>query len=256
MAPASTSTSRSIFSDGEEYTATQGQKYMDGGGDEETEVGTVVDKVEVREREDRPLIDLGDGYGEDTSYAQSEEEIQERVRTPAPGLGPAPTPGDKLRLLLRQMEAEVRNTTPAPPPPAPISDLTVRRRRVSSDTSDDGGGQAEPTPVPTRSHWREGRRIGALPKERSYSPDRSTSPARSPIPPQEQEEQEEMEVLENDGDSPPTPPLRITNPYLYNSRKISDERESNLLLFLKSSWLISRPVSVASHVFESSSIAC
>jgi hypothetical protein len=40
------------------------------------------------------------------------------------------------------------------------------------------------------------------------------------------EEEEEMEVLE---DSPPTPPLRITNPYLFNSRKVSDERMSLLL---------------------------
>lgn len=208
MPPASTSTSRSIFSDGEEETRTQ--KYREVEGDELTEVGTVVDKV--RERDDQPLIDFGDGYQQDDSFAQTYGGNDREGGTQAQASGPTPTPGDKLRLLLRQMEAEVRNTTPAPPPPAP----TFTRRRQSSSASESG---ADPTPAPTRSHWREGRRIGALPKERSYSPEPSRSPPRSPLPVQEEEE---MEVLD---DSPPTPPLRITNPYLYNTRRVSDERE-------------------------------
>lgn len=209
MHPASTSTSRSIFSDGEEDTRTQ--KYREVEGDEVMEVGTVVDKV--RERDDRPLIDLGDGYGQESCFTHTDEEEDREDIVPAQGPGPTPTPGDKLRLLLRQMEAEVRNTTPAPPPPA----STFTRRRQSSSASESG---PVPTPVSSRSHWREGRRIGALPKERSYSPERSRSPPRSP--PRATEEEEDMEILD---DSPPTPPLRITNPYLYNSRKVSDERE-------------------------------
>jgi hypothetical protein len=223
-ATASTSTSRSVFSDGEDTQHKYRLNVIE--GDESTEIGTVVDKF--RERDERPLIDLGDGYdtGEEDKYGVSNNEG--RTRTPGPQV-PAATPGDKLRLLLRQMEAEVRNTTPAPPPPVAAMQYQSDSDHENEDENEEPRG--EPTPIPSRSHWREGRRIGALPKERSYSPERSTTPPRRPSIPQTQiqvqgDEEDEMEVLE---DSPPTPPLRITNPYLYNSRKVSDERMSLLL---------------------------
>lgn len=190
---ASTSTSRSIFS--ETDNETEGYKYQ------ETEMGTVVDH-------DRPLIDLED---DPTSKVLAPPSV---VRDT--GHGGTPTPGEKLRLLLRQMEAEVRDTTPAPPPPLPPS--TGYQQRRPSTSSDD---QAPMGSTHSRSNWRKGRRIGALPKERKYTP--PSSPERQyQNPPRDDEDEEQQEILD---DSPPTPPLRITNPYLYASRKVSDERE-------------------------------
>ena len=191
MPRASTSTSRSIFSDGDGEETNKG--LGEGEGDEETEVGTVDMKMN-----ERPLIDFGD----ETPVIQV---VDEEV---------GPTPGDKLRMLLRQMEAEVRNTTPAPTP------VPARRPSFQEQLpvhSEDEEEEEEPTPAP-KSHWREGRRIGALPKERSYSPVPSPERRRS----SSHHEEEEEEVLD---DSPPTPPLRITNPYLYNSRRVSGERK-------------------------------
>ena len=176
MPRASTSTSRSIFSDGEDTHK--------GDGDE-TEVGTVnMDKA----RDERPLIDFGD----DHPPSSHKEEV-------------GPTPGDKLRMLLRQMEAEVRSTTTATP--MPTRRLSFQDQQAPEESFEE---LEEEAPAP-KSHWREGRRIGALPKERSYSPVASPERRRS--------DQEEVD------DSPPTPPLRITNPYLYNNRRISDERK-------------------------------
>jgi hypothetical protein len=206
-----TGTSQSIFSDGEDHDT-----YKEEEGDEVTEVGTVdmpklrsnYEQEEKEEDEDRPLIDFG----------------QQPPRLDQVG-EPMPTPGDKLRMLLRQMEAEVRNTTPAPAPtPVLITAPTPRHARrpsIPRDISEDERGTPAPAP---KSHWREGRRIGALPKERSYSPIASPERPIARTQTEEFEQEEEMEVLE---DSPPTPPLRITNPYLYNNRK-SEERESGI----------------------------
>lgn len=218
MAPtrASTSTSRSIFSDNE----TAVQKYR---GENDTDVGTVVDP-------DRPLIDLDDqdynahGQGDKLRLSASAPHQVEAVALPGQ------TPGEKLRMLLRQMEAEVRSTTavnPAPATvPAPAMTMGEYHRRSTSGSSA-GSAQVELVPVttsiPARSNWRQGRRKGALPMERKYTP--PSSPEQQPDHLREQqreEEEEQMEVLE---DSPPTPPLRITNPYLYASRRTSDERE-------------------------------
>jgi hypothetical protein len=181
MPRASTSTSRSIFSDGEDTNK--------GDGDEMTEVGTVnMDKI----RDERPLIDFGDDQQPSNLRADREEQV-------------GPTPGDKLRMLLRQMEAEVRSTTTATPMPT--------RRLSFQDQQDPEESLEEEEQVQApKSHWREGRRIGALPKERSYSPIASPERRRS-------DQEEEVD------DSPPTPPLRITNPYLYNNRRVSDERK-------------------------------
>jgi len=184
MPRASTSTSRSIFSDGEDTNK--------GEGDEMTEVGTVnMDKI----RDERPLIDFGD---DQPSSGFRKEEV-------------GPTPGDKLRMLLRQMEAEVRSTTQAPTP-MPTRRLSFQDQQPLEESFEK---EEEEVPAP-KSHWREGRRIGALPKERSYSPVASPERRRS--------DQEEEEV----DDSPPTPPLRITNPYLYNNRRVSDERKLSI----------------------------
>jgi hypothetical protein len=178
MPRASTSTSRSIFSDGEDTNK--------GDGDEMTEVGTVnMDKI----RDERPLIDFGDDH---PPPVNREEEV-------------GPTPGDKLRMLLRQMEAEVRSTTTATPMP-------TRRLSLQDQQDPEESFEEEEQVQAPKSHWREGRRIGALPKERSYSPIASPERRRS-------DQEEEVD------DSPPTPPLRITNPYLYNSRGVSDERK-------------------------------
>jgi hypothetical protein len=187
MPRASTSTSRSIFSDGEDTNKGYGD------GDEMTEVGTVnMDKI--RERDEQPLIDFGDGHQPSDLKTDREEEI-------------GPTPGDKLRMLLRQMEAEVRSTTQAPTP------IPTRRLSFQDQDPEETFERDEPEVVPAlKSHWREGRRIGALPKERSYSPVASPERRRS-------DQEEEVD------DSPPTPPLRITNPYLYNNRRVSDERK-------------------------------
>jgi hypothetical protein len=207
----SSQTSRSIFSDEDDETNK---------GDEVTEVGTVdMPKIGLNEDEDRdrdrPLIDFGDDLPRSTRHV---EEV---------GPSPTPTPGDKLRMLLRQMEAEVRNTMPAPVP-TPIQPVPTpyHPRRPPGSSFDQKASVSDqeseveytPMPGPSRSHWREGRRIGALPKERSYSPVSSPERRTRAV----DEEPEEEEVLD---DSPPTPPLRITNPYLYNSRKVSDERK-------------------------------
>ena len=200
---ASTSTSRSIFSETGSDNETEGLKY------EETEMGTVVDH-------ERPLIDLEDDA---TSKYRAAPRIAMDETKHGDTPTPTPTPGEKLRLLLRQMEAEVRDTTPAPPPTT-----TIRQHRRPSESSDD---HALIGSTNSRSNWREGRRIGALPKERRHTPPSSpekrfNDPAREPELDDEDEQQEAMD------DSPPPPPLRITNPYLYASRKVSDERESVL----------------------------
>ena len=185
MPRASTSTSRSIFSDGEDTNK--------GDGDEMTEVGTVnMDKID-KTRDERPLIDFGDDHQPSDLRVDREEEV-------------GPTPGDKLRMLLRQMEAEVRSTTTATP--MPTRRLSFQDQQAPEVSFEE---QEKEVPVP-KSHWREGRRIGALPKERSYSPVASPERRRS-------DQEEEVD------DSPPTPPLRITNPYLYNNRRASDERK-------------------------------
>ena len=190
MPRASTSTSRSIFSDGEDTNKGYGD------GDEMTEVGTVnMDKI--RERDERPLIDFGDDH---PPSGVTEEEV-------------GPTPGDKLRMLLRQMEAEVRSTTTATPMPTRRLSFQDQQAPEESFERDE---EEEVVPVP-KSHWREGRRIGALPKERSYSPIASPERRRS-------DQEEEVD------DSPPTPPLRITNPYLYNNRRVSDERKPSITM--------------------------
>lgn len=192
---ASTSTSRSIFSDND----TEVQKYMN---DEGTEVGTVVDH-------DRPLIDFDDDQPTKTHLPP----LASYGTTPTA----TPTPGEKLRLLLRQMEAEVRSTTPAPPPP--LGQIHQNQQRRSSENSD-------MEPPLSRSNWREGRRIGALPKERKYTPPSSPEKRYQDLDADEGNEEEDQEILD---DSPPTPPLRITNPYLYASRKVSDGRTFFLL---------------------------
>jgi hypothetical protein len=195
MPRASTSTSRSIFSDGEETNKELGE------GDEMTEVGTVDMGMGIKVRDERPLIDFGD-----ESPVREIQREEEKV---------GPTPGDKLRMLLRQMEAEVRNTTPAP---APVQPVLTHRPSFQNQPLSEEEEEEEPTPAPlAKSHWKEGRRIGALPKERSYSPIPSPERRRS----SSVHEEEEEVILD---DSPPTPPLRITNPYLYNSRRVSDER--------------------------------
>lgn len=194
---ASTSTSRSIFS--ETDNETEGRKYQ------ETDMGTVVDH-------DRPLIDLDDDPTSKTLAPRPLPQVMSNT-----GHEATPTPGEKLRLLLRQMEAEVRDTTPAPPPPS----TGIHQERRSSASSDDHAPMGLSTQ--SKSNWREGRRIGALPKERRYTP--PSSPERQhQVRPRhsEDEQEEEQEILD---DSPPTPPLRITNPYLYASRKVSDERK-------------------------------
>jgi hypothetical protein len=186
MPRASTSTSRSIFSDGEMTNKGYGD------GDEMTEVGTVnMDKI----RDERPLIDFGD---EQTPSGVPEKEV-------------GPTPGDKLRMLLRQMEAEVRSTTTATP--MPTRRLSFQDQQDPEESFEE---QEKEVQAP-KSHWREGKRIGALPKERSYSP--IASPERRGS---DQEEEKD--------DSPPTPPLRITNPYLYNNRRVSNERKPSITM--------------------------
>lgn len=245
----SSQTSRSIFSDG-------GQDEETNKGDELTEVGTVdmpkirddfvLDEDEDQDR-DRPLIDFGD----DVPHSRSRRQVEET--------GPTPTPGDKLRMLLRQMEAEVRNTTPAPTPvvvptpyharrPSDANHQTAQRPYASDQESET---EYTPIPGPSRSHWREGRRIGALPKERSYSPV-SSPERRTRAVDHEEQEKEGEEVLD---DSPPTPPLRITNPYLYNSRKVSDERK----LPVAQRWtykLMYRSVTITSYLLKSRRLAC
>jgi hypothetical protein len=188
MPRASTSTSRSTFSDGENTNKGYGD------GDEMTEVGT----VNMDKRDERPLIDFGDDHQSSDLRADREEEV-------------GPTPGDKLRMLLRQMEAEVRSTTTATP--MPTRRLSFQDQQDPEESFEE---QEKEVPVP-KSHWREGRRIGALPKERSYSP--IASPERRGS---DQEEEKD--------DSPPTPPLRITNPYLYNNRRVSDERKPSITM--------------------------
>jgi hypothetical protein len=200
MPRASTSTSRSISSDGEDTNK--------GDGDEMTEVGTVnMDKI----RDERPLIDFGD----DNPPPVDREEV-------------GPTPGDKLRMLLRQMEAEVRNTTTAPTP-VPTRRLSFQDQQPLEESFEE---EEEQVPAP-KSHWREGRRIGALPKERSYSPVASPERRRS-------DHEEEVD------DSPPTPPLRITNPYLYNNRRVSDERK--LPHPLDRAELMNREICITSYI--------
>lgn len=198
MPRASTSTSRSIFSDG----GHEGAK--DTEGDEMTEVGTVnMDMVKVRD--ERPLIDFGD---EPPRIPEREEE--------------GPTPGDKLRMLLRQMEAEVRNTTQAPTP-MPTRRLSFQHQTPLSEEEDTMEEEEDVTPAPVKSHWREGRRIGALPKERSYSP--IPSPERRRSSSNQERNQDGGEEEEISDDSPPTPPLRIANPYLHNNKRVSEGRK-------------------------------
>lgn len=181
---ASSSTSRSLFSD--------------------TEAGTEVPKSEGTVVDDRPLIDLDD----EPTRTQS-------IHHEATG----PTPGEKLRMLLRQMEAEVRNTTPAPAP----SHASTRHRRQSSSSSVEDRPHALIVPTPSRSNWRQGRGNGGLPVERKYTPPSSPEKWADGLLQPDDQEKEGEEVLE---DSPPTPPLRAVNPYLYASRRVSDERES------------------------------
>lgn len=206
MAPtrASTSTSQSISS--ETDNETEGRKYEQTETGTDTEMGTVVDH-------DRPLIDLED---DPTSKSLAHRPVSRTA-----DIGTTPTPGEKLRLLLRQMEAEVRDTTPAPPQ---TSTNSYQQRR-SSQSSDD---HVPMSSAHSRSNWREGRRIGALPKERRYTP--PSSPERQYRDPPRQVQDEDEEKQEILDDSPPTPPLRITNPYLYASRKVSDEREFWVLM--------------------------
>ena len=164
---------------------------------------------------DQPLIDLNDGEGEDTHPAFGASE----KRTPAED---GPTPGEKLRMLLRLMEAEVQATTPAPRLSMPVS-----MARSDSGRSGRSGSSGEAGPSRTRaprsvdtpvSSWRANRvgrtRVmerdpvegdGAFSTERS----RGSSPAKR----------------SEDDDSPPTPPLRITNPYVHGARRVGMERE-------------------------------
>lgn len=194
-------------------------------------MGTVVDH-------DRPLIDLEDDP-KSKILAPSSQVVEDRMN------GTTPTPGEKLRLLLRQMEAEVRDTTPAPPAP---SSTQLPQRRSSQNTDD------HPLMGSTlsRSNWREGRRIGALPKERKYTPPSSPENQHQNLP-KESEDEEELEILD---DSPPTPPLRITNPYLYASRKVSDERESSDRDTPNSRLIIRSEFHFAQTILESCRSAC
>lgn len=120
----------------------------------------------------------------------------EKEETPGMGMGMEMNPGDKLRMLLRQMEAEVRETVPAPPPPRGISP-------IKRETEGKAG-------------WRDRRLNGS--SRTSGSPD-PEKPRRDSSPSPERARMSEEE------ESPPTPPMRITNPYLYGPRRVSGERE-------------------------------
>lgn len=88
-------------------------------------------------------------------------------------------PADRLKMLLRQMEAEVEETK--------IKQAAVRAVSPVKDV---------------KSNWRDGRR-GVLEQQqarRRYS--------------SQEENVEPGSEADGEEDSPPTPPLRITNPYL------------------------------------------
>ena len=90
-------------------------------------------------------------------------------------------PADRLKMLLRQMEMEVFDSTPVLP--------RTMRKEITEEV---------------RSGWRGGRRLG-LAVESAYGDEVPSSPGRV----LEHEEDGDDEV-----ESPPTPPLRLQNPYL------------------------------------------
>ena len=170
-------------------------------------------------------------------------------QTARPSAAAGPTPGDKLRQLLAQMQAQSalhshtaqnrgraspqKRITPLPttgvtgqgegPSSLIAADSTTRVkdawRRTSGQSSlhSDGferNGEAGPSSPPLnvrKANWREGRRIGVYPPQ---SPPRATgrrSAGRDGKGDGASEGDEE--------DSPPTPPMRISNPFAASARR-------------------------------------
>lgn len=97
-----------------------------------------------------------------------------------------PRPTDRLKMLLRQMEMEVIDSKPVE------RDVPLSPERQIQDE------EVKPEP-----RWRAGRRLG-LRRGDSPREEIPSSPERSPT--EIEEDEEELE-------SPPTPPIRLTNPY-------------------------------------------
>lgn len=241
--PRQPSTSSTLLTSSASASASGGSSYMPGRASTSTswsdDAGTEVIKddgaatatvaSEGGWRDEAPLIDLddeADGETGMTSFETRQEQDHDLAENAGlqqvgvgAGLGAEPTPGEKLRMLLRQMEAEVRSTGETPVE-RPVSALVESEYMSVAESSSSSSNRA-------KSHWREGRRIGALPKERDFSPPGSP-PRRAITPDRSAFGAREMEVPiahgsdEDDEDSPPTPPLRITNPYLYSSRRVSE----------------------------------
>jgi hypothetical protein len=105
------------------------------------------------------------------------------------GMGEETKPADRLKMLLRQMEMEVIDSTPAVPRTSGQSVEEVKAEEIKTG-------------------WRSGRRLG-------LGGEGERRDAHVPSSPEMHGGDSE---LEDDGDdeieSPPTPPLRLHNPYL------------------------------------------
>lgn len=94
-------------------------------------------------------------------------------------------PADRLKMLLRQMEMEVIDSTPAVP----------RVLRPSEQKAEE-----------TKTGWRSGRRLGLNHDAERF---RDEAPSSPEIASREHDDDGDDEI-----ESPPTPPLRLHNPYL------------------------------------------
>ena len=136
-----------------------------------------VDFQEEEKEDSAPLIDFEDDAAEKTTT------------TKTTGMGEETKPADRLKMLLRQMEMEVIDSTPVAP-----RTMTQPVKHVEKHVEEEVKG------------WRSGRRLGLGHEVERRHVDAPSSP--------------EMHIgeLDEDGDdaieSPPTPPLRLHNPYL------------------------------------------
>lgn len=101
-------------------------------------------------------------------------------------------PTDRLKMLLRQMEMEVIDSKP------------TERGMVSSPEY--GAPDEEVKPEP---RWRAGRRLG-LRRDEAPAEEVSRSPEEPPV---------QLDQEEDDLESPPTPPIRLTHPYSARRRE-------------------------------------
>lgn len=142
---------------------------------------------------DAPLIELDSDY-----------EAQPARQGGAGKTGP--TPADALKRLLAQMEGDAKAATPADP--FAIGTSPIRRPTSLPPTQPAARARSPPLAAEggyRRANWREGRRIGVYPPTREAG-DSSL---------------ERASAGEEEEESPPTPPVRITNPYRHSARKTS-----------------------------------